>query len=194
MTPATSTQFVETELPGVIRVEPRVFGDARGFFVETWQQERYAEAGISGPFVQDNHSRSKRGTLRGLHLNCEKPQGKLVRCVEGEILDVAVDVRKGSPNFLQWIAVTLSSENFHQLWVPPGFAHGFLVTSEIAQVEYKVTDIYWPRGDLNLAWDDPDIAVDWSLETLGVEPLLSEQDQAAESLQELMPRLVEYDG
>ncbi|PIE21886.1 MAG: dTDP-4-dehydrorhamnose 3,5-epimerase [Planctomycetota bacterium] len=186
-----STRFVETEVPGVIRVEPRVFGDDRGFFLETWQNERYAAAGIKGPFVQDNHSRSRRHTLRGLHLNCEKPQGKLIRCVEGEIFDVAVDLRRGSPHFGKWCAEKLNAETHHQLWVPPGFAHGFLVLSEIAQVEYKVTDIYWPQGDLNLRWDDPEIGIDWPLDG---EPLLSSQDAAGNSLQELMHRLVPYEG
>lgn len=186
------TQFVETPLPGVIRVEPRVFGDDRGFFLETWQDARYAAQGIAGPFVQDNHSRSKKGTLRGLHLNNEKPQGKLVRCVEGAIWDVAVDVRRGSPQFGEWIGVTLSSENFHQLWVPPGFAHGFLVLSESAQVEYKVTDVYWPQGDLNLAWNDPELAIDWPLDGIG-EPLLSTQDAEAQSLDELRERFVPYE-
>ncbi|MCB9890322.1 MAG: dTDP-4-dehydrorhamnose 3,5-epimerase [Planctomycetes bacterium] len=186
------TEFVHTELPGVLRIKPRVFGDARGFFVETWQRERYAHAGIDLAFVQDNHSRSKHGTLRGLHLNCEKPQGKLVRCVEGEIFDVAVDVRRGSPHYRQWVGVTLSADNFEQIWVPPGFAHGFLVLSDIAQVEYKVTDVYWPQGDLNLRWDDPDLGIDWPLDRLTGTPLLSDQDAGAASLRDLEPRLLHF--
>jgi dTDP-4-dehydrorhamnose 3,5-epimerase len=187
-----ATQFVPTELAGVIRIEPRVFGDARGFFLETWQAERYAEHGITGPFVQDNHSRSKRGTLRGLHLNNEKPQGKLVRCVEGAIWDVAIDVRRGSPQFGKWVGVQLDAEKHHQLWVPGGFAHGFVVLSETAQVEYKVTDVYWPQGDLNLRWDDPELGIEWPLD--GMEPLLSKQDAEADSLQDLMDRFVPYRG
>lgn len=179
------TDFLPTDLPGVLRIKPRVFGDARGFFVETWQRERYAEAGIDLAFVQDNHSRSKHGTLRGLHLNREKPQGKLVRCVEGEIFDVAVDVRKGSPQHGKWFGAYLSADNFEQLWVPPGFAHGFLVVSELAQVEYKVTDVYWPQGDLNLRWDDPDLAIAWPLDRIEGAPLLSAQDAQAKSMREL---------
>ncbi|HEX4952138.1 MAG TPA: dTDP-4-dehydrorhamnose 3,5-epimerase [Thermoanaerobaculia bacterium] len=177
--------FRETALPGVILVEPRVFRDERGFFLETYHAAKYAAGGIELPFVQDNHSRSVGGALRGLHGQLAKPQGKLVRCVEGEIFDVAVDVRRGSPTFGRWVGEVLSADNFHQLWVPPGFVHGFCVTSERAQVEYKCTALYDPEDEIVLAWNDPTLAIDWPVET----PLLSARDRAGLSLAAAMDRL-----
>jgi dTDP-4-dehydrorhamnose 3,5-epimerase len=178
-------RFLRQSVPDVILVEPDVHRDDRGFFLETWQRDRYRESGIDLEFVQDNHSRSARGVLRGLHLQVEHPQGKLVRCVEGEVWDVAVDVRPGSPTFGQWSAATLSAENFQQLWVPPGFAHGFCVVSEHAQFEYKCTD-FWARGDeITLAWDEPSLAIPWPV----TDPSLSEKDRRGLSLDEVRERL-----
>jgi dTDP-4-dehydrorhamnose 3,5-epimerase len=173
--------FNRTRLPGVILVEPAVHGDARGFFVETYHERRYVENGITKHFVQDNHSKSKRGTLRGLHAQLKNPQGKLVRAVEGEILDVAVDVRRGSPTFGQWVAEKLSAENFRQLWVPEGFVHGFCVLSPWAQVEYKVTAFYDREDEFGVAWNDPDLGIDWPVK----EPLLSDRDRAAPRLRDV---------
>jgi dTDP-4-dehydrorhamnose 3,5-epimerase len=177
-------RVIETALPGVVLIEPRVIRDQRGFFVETYHAERYAAAGLSLPFVQDNHSRSVRGTLRGLHFQWRKPQGKLVRAIEGEIYDVAVDIREDSPTFGQWVDALLSAENFLQIYVPPGFAHGFCVTSEIAQVEYKCTDVYDPGGEGGIAWDDPDLAIPWPI----AEPVLSGRDQGHPTLAERFGR------
>lgn len=158
-------------------VEPRVFGDARGFFLESWNQQTFAEAsGVDLPFVQDNHSRSQRGVLRGLHYQRVQPQGKLVRVVAGEVFDVAVDVRRSSPRFGQWVGVMLSAENHRQLWVPPGFAHGFLVCSDMAEVLYKTTDFYAPQHEISLRWDDPALAINWPLT---VPPQLSGKDAQA---------------
>jgi len=167
----------DAALPEVIVVEPDVHRDDRGFFLETWREERYREAGIAGPFVQDNHSRSARGTLRGLHAQVRRPQGKLVRAVRGEIFDVAVDIRPDSSTFGRWAGATLTEENFHQLWVPPGFAHGFCVLSESAEVEYKCTDVYVREDEIAIAWNDPEIGILWP-ERLG-KPLLSPRDRAA---------------
>ena len=183
-------RFVPTGLPEVVRVEPQVHRDARGFFVETWRHDRWSAGGIPGPFVQDNHSRSRRGTLRGLHAQCRRPQGKLVRVVSGEIWDVAVDVRRGSPSFGRDVAETLSAENFRQLWIPPGFAHGFLVLSEEAEFVYKCTDYYDPSDELRIAWNDPALGIPWPTQ----EPLLSEPDQRAPRLAELTERLPRYPG
>jgi dTDP-4-dehydrorhamnose 3,5-epimerase len=180
----------ETSLPGVLLVEPVVHGDERGFFLETYHRQRYGAAGIDLEFVQDNHSRSRRGTLRGLHAQVEREQGKLLRCVEGEIFDVAVDARRGSPRFGQWVGEVLSAANFRQLWIPPGFLHGFCVLSETAQVEYKCTDLYVPSDEISVAWDDPEIGIDWPIE----DPLLSERDRAAGTLAEMRERLPLYDG
>lgn len=177
-------QVRETALPGVLIIEPRVFRDARGFFVETFHADRYAAAGIPGPFVQDNHSRSQFGTLRGLHWQWRRPQGKLIRVVEGEIYDVAVDVRPGSATFGRWIGATLSADDFRQLYIPPGFAHGFCVTSPYAQVEYKCTDLYDPEGEHGMRWNDPDLAITWPL---NVEPILSPRDQQHPWLREMFP-------
>lgn len=164
-----------TALPEVLVVEPRVFRDDRGFFVETYHAPRYRAAGIDVTFVQDNHSRSVRGTLRGLHWQtAPHPQAKLIRVLEGEILDVAVDIREGSSTFGRWVAVPLSAENFRQLFVPVGFAHGFLVTSEVAEVEYKCSDIYDPAAERGLMWNDPELAITWPVS----EPLLSARDRA----------------
>jgi len=171
-------QVRETALPGVLLVEPRVHRDHRGFFLETYHRSRYAEHGIDGTFVQDNHSRSVGPILRGLHAQGRRPQGKLVRCVEGVIFDVAVDIRVGSPTFGRWVGYELSAESCHQLWVPPGFAHGFAVVSESAQVEYKCTELYAPEDELTVLWNDPEIGVEWPLS----EPILSGKDQEAETL------------
>jgi dTDP-4-dehydrorhamnose 3,5-epimerase len=166
-------QWLPTDLPGVIVVVPDVHRDARGFFIETYHAEKYRVAGIVGPFVQDNQSRSVRGTLRGLHLQVRRPQAKLVRVIEGVIYDVAVDVRRGSPTFGKWVGVELSGENFKQCYVPAGFAHGFCVASETAQVEYKCTDIYDPGAEVGIAWNDADLAIRWPCGA----PILSDRDR-----------------
>lgn len=181
-------RFEPTALDGVIIVEPTVHRDSRGFFVETYHADRYREGGIAPAFIQDNHSRSVRGTLRGLHAQSRHPQGKLVRAVEGEIFDVAVDIRRGSPTFLHWVGVTLSADNFRQLFVPVGYAHGFCVTSEIAQVEYKCTDIYDPEHELRIAWDDPDIGIEWPI----ADPVLSAKDCTGVRARALADLLPEY--
>ena len=181
-------RFVPTAIPEVVRVEPDVHRDSRGFFVETWREQRWSEGGIPGPFVQDNHSRSRLGTLRGLHAQCLRPQGKLVRVVRGEIWDVAVDVRRGSPTFGRHVAERLSAENFVQLWIPPGFAHGFCVLSELADVEYKCSDVYVPEDEITVQWNDPAIGVRWPI----AEPLLSKRDQVGRPLAELGDRLPVY--
>jgi dTDP-4-dehydrorhamnose 3,5-epimerase len=183
-------KFVPTALPEVVRVEPDVHRDARGFFVETWREQRWREGGIAGPFVQDNHSRSRAGTLRGLHAQCRRPQGKLVRVVHGAIWDVAVDVRRGSPSFGRHVAEELSAENFAQLWIPPGFAHGFLVLSDEAEFVYKCTDYYDPTDELRIAWNDPALASPWPV----AEPLLSEPDRRAPRLAEVTERLPHWNG
>lgn len=181
--------FVETSLPGVLIVEPKVFGDDRGFFMEVYHASRFAGAGIDAPFVQDNHSRSSRGVLRGLHFQEPNPQGKLVRAVTGTIFDVAVDIRRGSPTFGWWVGVELSEENKRQLWVPPGFAHGFCVTSERADVVYKCTTLYEPQNDRGIRWNDPAIGIEWP----PVEPLLSAKDTVAPLLAEA-PVLPVFEG
>ncbi len=168
----------ETRLPGVLLLEPRVFRDPRGFFLETWNADRYRAAGIPGPFVQDNASRSARGVLRGLHVQNPNPQGKLVSVLDGAVFDVAVDVRAGSPTFGQWTGHELSAENGHQLWIPPGFAHGFVVLSESALFTYKCTDRYAPEHEFSIAWNDPEIGIAWPV----VDPELSGKDAAAGSL------------
>ncbi len=167
--------FIPTEIPDVIVIEPRVFGDARGFFMETYQAELFAKAGIPTHFVQDNHSGSQRGTLRGLHYQICHPQGKLLRVVAGEIFDVAVDLRRSSPTFGKWISTVLSAENKRMLWVPEGFAHGFYVVSEWAELIYKVTDLYAPECERSLLWNDPRLRVDWPLID-GQMPILSGRD------------------
>jgi len=172
---------IPTKLKDCMIIEPKVFGDERGFFLETFQAERYREqAGIDLTFVQDNHSRSQKGVLRGLHFQKSKPQGKLVRVVRGEVYDVAVDIRESSPSFGQWEGVILSEENKRQFWVPPGFAHGFLVLSDNADFEYKCTDYYDPSDEGSLSWDDKELAIQWpTIE--GVEIQLSAKDSAAPS-------------
>lgn len=175
-------KFLTTNLPGVIIVEPEVYRDARGFFLETYHTTKYAEGGISANFVQDNFSHSTRGILRGLHAQIMKPQGKLIRVSRGEIFDVAVDIRRGSPTFANWKGLKLSSENFQQLYVPPGFAHGFCVLSELAEVEYKCTDFYEPNDEITIRWNDPTINIRWPIEM----PILSEKDRSGKSLDRLM--------
>ena len=173
---------VPTELPEVLLIEPRVFGDQRGFFMETWSRRAFDEAGIdTGSFVQDNHSRSAKGVLRGLHYQIQQPQGKLVRCTRGAIYDVAVDMRRSSPNFGRWMGRTLSEENKHLLWIPPGFAHGFCVLSDIADFVYKCTDFYAPAHERTLLWSDPAVGIDWPLEA-GRPPTVSDKDGAGSLL------------
>ena len=162
-------------IPEVVLIEPKVFGDARGFFFESFNQKAFNDAtGTNHQFVQDNHSRSAQGVLRGLHYQIQQPQGKLVRVVRGAVIDVAVDIRKSSPTFGQWVAEELSEDNHRQLWVPPGFAHGFVVLSEVAEFLYKTTDYYAPAFERCIAWDDPTLAIDWKLS--GRQPLLSAKD------------------
>ncbi len=169
-----------TRLPEVLIVEPRVFGDDRGFFMESWNLREFDSAvGHEVRFVQDNHSRSARGVLRGLHYQLTQPQGKLVRVTSGRVFDVAVDMRRGSPRCGQWVGVELSAENRRQMWVPPGFAHGFLVLSESADFLYKATDYYAPADEQALAWNDPTVGVEWPLEEAGGTPNLSARDSVA---------------
>lgn len=178
---------IATELPEVLILEPKVFGDERGFFYESFNAKAFAEAtGLQREFVQDNHSRSQRGVLRGLHYQIEQAQGKLVRVTVGEVLDVAVDIRRSSANFGKWVGVRLSAENKRQLWVPEGFAHGFVVLSEHAEFLYKTTDYYAPAHERSIRWDDPTLAIDWQFDGT---PQLSAKDLAGKSLQdaELFP-------
>ena len=173
---------IETDLPGVLIIEPKVFGDARGFFFESFNQQRFNEAtGTRFDFVQDNHSRSAKGVLRGLHYQIQQPQGKLVRVARGTVFDVAVDLRKSSPHFGQWVGVELSEDNQRQLWVPPGFGHGFVVTSDSADFLYKTTDYYAPAFERCVAWNDPSIGIEWP--KLGMAPLLSAKDAAGLTVQ-----------
>ncbi|MGQ4650673.1 dTDP-4-dehydrorhamnose 3,5-epimerase [Lyngbya aestuarii] len=172
--------IIQSEIPEVLIIEPRVFGDDRGFFYESYNQKAFTEkAGVANDFVQDNHSRSVQNVLRGLHYQIQQPQGKLVRAIVGTVFDVAVDIRKSSPTFGQSVGCLLSAENKRMFWVPPGFAHGFLVVSEVAEVLYKATDYYAPQHERSLLWNDPDLAIAWPLTT---EPILSTKDQAAQSL------------
>ena len=180
--------FVATEIPGVVIVEPKVFRDDRGFFLESFQSETYRAGGIDALFVQDNHSYSGRGTLRGLHAQNPSAQGKLLRVIAGEVFDVAVDARRGSPTYGRHVAAVLSAENFRQIYVPPGLLHGFLVTSEVAQVEYKCTTFYRPDAELCVAWNDPDLAIPWPID----EPILSAKDAAAPRLRDVQQRLLDY--
>jgi dTDP-4-dehydrorhamnose 3,5-epimerase len=175
-------RFVPTELPEVVVIEPDVYRDPRGFFLETYQADKYRAGGIAGPFVQDNHSRSTVGTIRGLHLQVRRPQGKLVRVIAGEIVDVAVDVRRGSPTFGRWIAVTLSAENFRQCYIPPGFAHGFCVVSAAAEVEYKCTALYDRSSEIGVAWNDPELSIAWPV----TQPQLSDRDAGLPPLAQLL--------
>jgi len=178
----------ETDLPGVLLIEPTVFKDPRGFFYESWSQSRYAEAGIPGPFIQDNVSRSTQGTLRGLHLQHPHAQGKLVHVLAGEVFDAAVDVRIGSPRFGQWTGAVLSEGNGHQFYIPPGFAHGFCVISDTALFAYKCTDYYHREAEITVAWDDPDVAIHWPV----AEPVLSKKDKAGRRLGTLYGVLPRY--
>ena len=176
-------QAIETAIPGLLILEPKVFGDARGFFMESYNAKAFQDAtGLDVNFVQDNHSRSGKGVLRGLHYQIEQAQGKLVRVTRGSVFDAVVDLRKSSPTFGQWAGVELSEENNRQLWIPPGFAHGFLVTSDSADFLYKTTDYYAPQFERSLAWNDPTVGVEWPL--AGVAPLLSAKDIAGKPLAE----------
>ena len=181
-------RFHQTEIPGVILVEPQVHRDARGFFVETYHAPRYREGGIDAVFIQDNHSQSTRGTLRGLHGQFPHCQGKLLRVIQGEVYDVAVDVRRGSPAYGKHVAVSLSAENSLQIYIPPGFVHGFCVTSDVAQVEYKCTDVYRPEDEFGVAWNDPDLSIAWPLD----DPILSSKDSDAPRLRDVQDRLIDY--
>jgi dTDP-4-dehydrorhamnose 3,5-epimerase len=171
-------EFEPTRLPEVVLIRPRVFADARGYFFESWQQQRFAAAGIDAPFVQDNHSHSVRFTLRGLHYQLRHPQGKLVRVTRGEVFDVAVDLRRGSEHFGHWVGVHLSDANHHLLWVPPGFAHGYLALSAEVDLLYKCSDVYAPEHERCIRWDDAQLGVRWPLPP-GAAPLLSPKDAAA---------------
>jgi dTDP-4-dehydrorhamnose 3,5-epimerase len=173
-------KIIRTAIPDVLILEPKVFGDPRGFFFESFNQQSFTKAtGVDVQFVQDNHSRSAKGVLRGLHYQIRQPQGKLVRVVRGSVFDVAVDVRRSSPNFGRWVGVELSEENHRQMWVPPGLAHGFVVTSESADFLYKTTDYYAPEHERCIAWNDPAIGIGWPLD---VPPQLSAKDQAGRPL------------
>ncbi|MEM1269667.1 MAG: dTDP-4-dehydrorhamnose 3,5-epimerase [Bacteroidota bacterium] len=163
-----------TKLPGVLILEPKVFGDERGFFLETFHAERYREAGLPLPFVQDNHSRSRKGVLRGLHAQGTHPQGKLVGVTRGRVFDVAADARVGSPTFGQWVGVELDDESHRQLYIPPGYLHGFCVLSEVADFVYKCTDVYHPNDEIGIRWDDPTFAIDWPI----ADPIVSAKDRA----------------
>ena len=173
---------MQTPLEGVLLIKPKVWGDARGYFVETWQHQRYEAAGISLPFVQDNHSMSARGILRGLHYQKTRPQGKLVYVSLGSVFDVAVDIRHGSPTFGKWFGVELSQQNQWQMWVTPGLAHGFVVTSDTAHFHYKCTDYYCPEDEAAIRWNDPSIGIDWPV----ADPQLSAKDSVAPSWAEAM--------
>lgn len=168
-------EFIPLEIPEVILIKPKVFRDNRGFFFESWQKKHFSEAGLDLTFVQDNHSRSAKNVLRGIHYQLQQPQGKLIRAIVGEVFDVAVDLRKSSPTFGKWVSARLSADNFNMLWIPPGFGHGFIVTSDFAEFVYKATDYYAPAHERSIVWNDPEIAIDWPLN--GAEPILSEKDR-----------------
>lgn len=176
-------QFTSTELPGINLIQPKIFADERGFFLESYRKDRFSAAGIQADFVQDNHSASTQGVLRGLHYQIRQPQGKLVRVVAGEVFDVAVDLRRSSPTFGNWVGVTLSARKKNQLWVPPGFAHGFYVTSEKAEILYKATDYYAPQWERSLLWNDPALGIDWPIIN-GELPVLSAKDAQGSLLSE----------
>jgi dTDP-4-dehydrorhamnose 3,5-epimerase len=171
-------KFIAQKIPDVVLIEPKIFEDSRGFFLETYREELFAEAGITAKFIQDNHSRSQQGVLRGLHYQIRHPQGKLMRVIFGEIFDVAVDIRKSSPSFGQWVGVHLSAQNKNQLWIPPGFAHGFYVISESAEVTYKVNDHYAPEWERSILWNDPEIGIEWPILD-GTTPSMSQKDVEA---------------
>ena len=170
-------KYTKLNIPDVILIEPQVFGDERGFFMETWREDEFKSSVADFSFVQDNHSKSSKGILRGLHYQIKHAQGKLVRVTQGEVFDVAVDLRKSSPDFGKWVGITLSSENKSMLWVPPGFAHGFYVLSDEAEFIYKCTDYYAPEYEHSIKWDDPTLAIDWPV-IPGTEPKLSPKDKA----------------
>ncbi len=176
-------KIIPTNIPDVLILEPQVFGDARGFFLETWNAQTFAEVGLNLNFVQDNHSRSGQGILRGMHYQIQHPQGKLVRVTSGKVFDVAVDLRQSSPTFGQWAGAELSADNHRMLWVPPGFAHGFYVMSESADFLYKCTDFYAPAYDRSLRWDDPTVGIEWPLVN-GTQPTISAKDAAGKNWQE----------
>lgn len=185
-----SLNIIATELPGVVIIEPRVFRDARGFFMETYHEKKYTEAGIRARFVQDNHSFSTKGILRGLHYQLRQAQGKLIQVVTGEIYDVAVDIRRGSPTFGKWLGVTLSERNKRQIYIPPGLAHGFYVLSETTNVMYKCTDFYNAQDEYGILWSDPALKIDWPLEGA---PIISPKDEKHPRLADVLPHhLPEY--
>jgi len=174
-------QFIPTDIPEVILIEPDVFGDARGFFMETYRANLFAQAGIQANFVQDNHSGSRQGTLRGLHYQIRQPQAKLVRVISGEVYDVAVDIRRASPSFGKWVGVNLSAENKRQIWIPAGFAHGVYFLSEWAELVYKVSDLYAPEWERSLLWNDPELGIPWPLINQQM-PILSKRDAEGKPL------------
>jgi len=176
-------KVLSCDIAGLFVIEPQVFGDARGFFLETWNRRRYREAGIDGDFVQDNISFSKKGTLRGLHFQNPNAQAKLMQVLQGEVFDVAVDIRRSSPTFGRWHGVVLSAENKRQFYIPAGFAHGFAVLSDTALFHYKCTEFYWPKDEMAIRWDDPDIGIDWPIKS----PLISERDAKGVRLKESPP-------
>lgn len=175
-------EFTPLKIPEVILIRPKIFRDNRGFFLESWQKKRFSEAGLDLTFVQDNHSRSAKNVLRGIHYQIQQPQGKLIRAIVGEVFDVAVDLRKSSPTFGKWVSAVLSADNFNMLWIPPGFGHGFIVTSDFAEFVYKATDYYAPAYERSIVWNDPEIAIDWPLN--GAEPILSEKDRSGSLLKD----------
>ena len=175
-------KVIETKLPGVLIIQPKVFADHRGFFKETFEAQRYAEVGIDLPFVQDNHSRSQQGVLRGLHLQKTRPQGKLVSCSNGAVYDVAVDVNPESATFGQHVGVELTDDNHRQLWIPPGYAHGFCVLSDVADFQYKCTDLYFPEDEGGLIWNDSDVGIDWPIK----DPALSDKDWKLPTLAQIL--------
>jgi len=181
-------ELLPTTLPGVLLIQPKIHRDERGFFIETFHAPRYKDAGVDADFIQDNQSSSVKGTLRGLHAQVKRPQAKLVRCIEGEIFDVAVDVRKGSPNFGKWFGALLNSENCRHMYIPSGFVHGFAVLSDRAQVEYKCSDIYVADDQLTVLWNDPKVGIEWGLK----DPILSPKDKVAKPLSELTDLLPHY--
>jgi len=176
-------EFTATQIPDVIVIDPIVYEDKRGFFMETWQEQKFRDAGIDARFVQSNHSRSSFGVIRGLHYQVSQAQGKLIRVIQGEAFDVAVDIRKSSPTFGQWVGETLSAGNRKLIWIPPGFAHGFLILSEFADFEYHATDLYAAEHERTIHWNDPDLAIAWPLAE-GQVPLLSEKDEAGDFLKD----------
>jgi dTDP-4-dehydrorhamnose 3,5-epimerase len=181
-------KIAPARIPEVLVIDPDVYGDSRGFFVETWHARKYAGPGLDAGFVQDNHSRSKQGVLRGLHYQLEQPQGKLVRVARGAVFDVAVDIRRGSPSFGQWVGYTLSDENHRQLYIPPGFAHGFCVLSDIADFVYKCTEYYAPDDEHGVIWNDPDIGIEWP----GRDFQVSQKDAGNRRLQDMHEKLPRY--